>query len=137
MTQNESAENKKAARRWFDALAVSDYASMRDLMTEDVELWTSPSVRESAVAGREEVMGRLEAVFSSGRFYEPGSLGCKVLEIVADGDQTCAHVIMSARFPNGNPYENIYLVWQRWRDGRMSYQLELFDPTHWSNQRNA
>jgi len=129
--------NKEHVRAWFRALGDSDYAAMRALMTDDVELWTSPSVREGAVAGRDEVMGRLERVFSSGRYYEPGSFACEVVAVIAEGDQTAAHVIMRGRFPNGNPYENVYLIWQRWRDGQMSYQLELFDAAHWSQQRNA
>lgn len=129
--------NKGHARAWFRALGDSDYPAMRELMTEDVELLTSPSVRVGAVAGRDEVMGRLERVFSSGRYYEPGSFSCEVVAVIAEGDQTAAHVIMRGRFPNGNAYENVYLVWQRWRDGQMSYQLELFDAAHWSQQRNA
>ena len=132
-----SNPNKEAVLAWFRALGASDYPAMRALMTEDVELWTSPSVREGAVVGLEEVMGRLERVFSSGRYYEPGTFACKVLDVIAEGEKTVAHVVMSARFPNGNAYENVYLVWQRWREGRMAYQLELFDAAHWSAQHRA
>ena len=106
-------------------------------MTEDVELWTSPSVRPTAVAGREAVSKRLEAVFTSGRYYAPGSFSCEVHEIIGEGDQTATRATFRARFPNGNAYENVYLIWQRWRDGKMSWQLELFDPAHWSNQRSG
>jgi ketosteroid isomerase-like protein len=129
--------NKACARAWFQALGASDYPAMRELMTEDVEFWTSPSVREGGIVGRSEVMGRLERVFDSGRYYEPGSFGCEVLDVIAEGDQTAAHVVMRGRFPNGNRYENAYLVWQRWRAGRMSYQLELFDAAHWAHQHQA
>ena len=82
-------------------------------------------------------MARLERVFNSGRYYEPGTFGSEVLGIIAEGDKTAAHVVMTGRFPNGNPYENVYLVWQHWRDGRMSYQLELFDAAHWAAQHKA
>ena len=46
---------------------------VRDLMTEDVEFWTPPSVREGEIVGCSEVMGRLERAFSSGRYYERSS----------------------------------------------------------------
>jgi ketosteroid isomerase-like protein len=134
---DEPSPHKDLARAWFRALGDSDYPAMRELMTEDVELWTSPSVREGGIIGRDEVMSRLERVFSSGRYYEPGTFACKVLDVIADGDKTAAHVIMSGRFPNGNSYENVYLIWQRWRGGQMSYQLELFDAAHWANQHKA
>jgi ketosteroid isomerase-like protein len=130
-------QNKALAHAWFRALGDSDYAAMRDLMTEDAELWTSPSVPGGSAIGRDEVMGRIERVFSSGRYYEPGTFGCRVLDVIAEGDKTVAHVIMSGRFPNGNPYENVYLVWMRWHEGKMSYQLELFDASHWANQHKA
>lgn len=131
------SRNKARAHEWFRALGDSDFPVLRDLLAEDAELWTSPSVREVGVVGRDAVMGRLERVFRSGRYYEPGTFSCEVLDVIAEGDQTAAHVIMRGRFPNGNPYENVYLIWQRWREGRMAYQLELFDPAHWAHQREA
>ena len=136
-TSAETMGNKERARAWFRALGQSDYETMRDLLTEDVEFWTSPSVRTGPIAGRDEVMTRIERVFGSGRYYAPGSFACDVLDVLAEGDQTAAHVVMTGRFPNGNDYENTYLVWQRWRAGKMSYQLELFDAAHWSHQHRG
>jgi len=129
--------NRESARAWFRALGASDFPAMRALLCEDVEFWTSPSVRKGAIAGREEVMGRLERVFSSGRYYAPGSFACEILDVIAERDQSAAHVVMRGRFPNGNRYVNVYLVWQRWRDGLMAYQLEIFDAAHWANQHGA
>ena len=129
--------NQASARAWFRALGASDFPAMRALMTEDVAFFTSPSVRSDGMVGREEVMSRLERVFTSGRYYEPGSFSCEVLDVIAEGDRSAAHVIMRGRFPNGNSYENVYLVWQRWREGQMSYQLEIFDPAHWAAQHQA
>lgn len=83
------------------------------------------------------MLGRLERIFTSGRYCQLGTFRWNVLEIIAQGDSTAARVTANAEFPNGNPYENVYLVWQRWSDGKLCYMLELFDPTHWSNQREA
>ncbi|MCH2173555.1 nuclear transport factor 2 family protein [Myxococcota bacterium] len=136
MTESQTS-HRACALAWFRALGASDYPAMKDLMAEEVEFWTSPSVREGGIIGRNEVMDRLERVFSSGRYYEPGSFACQVLGVIAEGDQTAARVVMRGRFPNGNPYENIYLVWQRWQNGQMTYQLELFDAAHWAHQHGA
>lgn len=132
-----SNQNKALVHAWFRALGDSDYPAMRELLTEDFELSVSPSVRGGSAVGRDDVMARIVRVFSSGRYYEPGTLACNVLDIIAEGDKTVAHVIMSARFPNGNSYENIYLVLMYWRAGKMSYQLELFDAAHWAEQHKA
>jgi ketosteroid isomerase-like protein len=110
---------------------------MRELMTEDFELSVSPSVRWGGAIGRDNAMARIERIFSSGRYYEPGTFACKVIDVLADGDKTVTHVIMTGRFPNGNPYENVYLVLMNWRDGKMSYQLELFDAAHWADQHRT
>lgn len=131
------ARNLELARRWFEAMSDTDLDTLGALMADDVELNTSPSVRAEPRQGHAEVLGRLGRIFTSGRYYEPGTFRWNVLEIIADGDTTAARVTATAEFPNGNPYENVYLVWQRWRDGKLCYMLELFDPTHWSNQRNA
>jgi len=142
MSQDDSGvdlrvSNNESAREWFRALGDSDFPAMRALVTEDVGFFTSPSVRKGGIVGREEVMGRLERVFSSGRYYEPGSFSCEVVDVIGEGERTAAHVIMKGRFPNGNSYENVYLVWQRWRGGQMTYQLEIFDPAHWADQHKA
>lgn len=129
--------HKRCVRAWFRAMAACDYPALRDLMSENVELWTAPSVREVAIVGRDEALRRLEGVLSGGRVFEAGSLDCEVSSVIADGNQTAARVIMRGRFPNGNAYESIYLVWQRWSEGRMSYQLELFDAAHKNQQREV
>lgn len=132
-----SERNRELARRWFEAMSNTDLPTLSALMAEDVELNTSPSVRTEPRRGHAEVLGRLKRIFTSGRYYEPGTFRWVVHEIIAEADTTASRVSGSARFPNGNSYTNEYLVWQRWHDGKMTYMLELFDPTHWTNQRNA
>lgn len=129
--------NKALARRWFEAMSATDLAGLGALMADDVELNTCPSVRATPRRGHAEVLGRLERIFTSGRYYEPGTFRCEPHDIIAEGDTTAARVTMRGFFPNGNPYENVYLVWQQWRNDKMYYMLELFDPVHWTNQRNA
>jgi len=129
--------NRELARQWFAAMGSTDIAKLGELMAPDVELNTCPSVRATPRRGHAEVLGRLERIFTSGRYYQPGTFRCEPLDIIAEGDTTAARVVMGGFFPNGNPYENVYLVWQQWREDRMYYMLELFDPVHWSNQRNA
>lgn len=131
------ARNRRLAHQWFRAMTETDLAALGTMMADDVELNTCPSVRAEPRRGRAEVLGRLERIFTSGRYYEPGTFRWEVHEVIAEGDTTSARVAATARFPNGNPYANVYLVWQRWRDEKLCYMLELFDPTHWSNQRNA
>jgi len=106
-------------------------------MAEDVELWTAPSLRPGPIVGRDAALERLEAVLSGGSVFEAGSLDCEVARILSEGDETAARVHMSGRFPDGNAYESVYLVWQRWREGRMSYQFELFDAAHKNQQREG
>jgi len=129
--------NRELAQRWFEAMSNTDIAGLGELMADDVELNTSPSVRAEPRRGHAEVLGRLERVFTSGRYYQPGTFRWQVHEIIGEGDTTASRVSGSATFPNGNPYSNEYLVWQRWEDGKMTYMLELFDPTHWANQHRA
>jgi ketosteroid isomerase-like protein len=129
--------NRAHTYRWFEAMSNTDIASLGELMAEDVELNTSPSTRDEPRRGHAEVLGRLERVFTSGRYYQPGTFQWQVHDVIAEGDTTASRASATAAFPNGNPYANEYLVWQRWRDGKMTYMLELFDPTHWANQRNA
>jgi ketosteroid isomerase-like protein len=129
--------NRGLAQQWFEAMSNTDVAALGALMADDIELNTCPSVRAEPRRGQANVLGRLERIFTSGRYYQPETFRWNVLEIIAQGDATAARVTATAEFPNGNPYENVYLVWQRWRDGKLCYMLELFDPTHWSNQRNA
>ena len=129
--------NEERARAWFEALGAADHATLRELMAEDVELFTAPSVRVGGVSGRDEAGSRLEQVLSSGSHFAPGSLRCRVLDIVAEGDQTASHVVMSGQFSDGKPYESVYLVWQRWCNGALTYQLELFDAAHKNLQREA
>lgn len=131
-----SVAHEDRVRRWFEAMGSGDFDTMREMMHDDVEFWTSPSARSGGIVGREECLGRVERVFTSGRYYEPGSFRCAVQSILGDGDETATWVVMSARFPNGNAYENPYIVWQRWQDGLLTYNFELFDAAHWSNQRN-
>ena len=134
---DETERNRGLAHQWFEAMTNTDLDTLGVLMADDVELNTSPSVRSESRRGHAEVLGRLGRIFTSGRYYQPGTFRWNVLEVIAEGDVTTARVTATAEFPNGNPYENVYLVWQRWSDGKLSYMLELFDPTHWSNQRNA
>ena len=136
MTESESGP-KAQVRAWFRAMTACDYASLHDLMNEDVELWTAPSVREGAIAGREPALERLRAVLGGGAVFEAGSLVCEVDSIVGEGDETVSRVRMRGRFPNSKAYESTYLVWQRWRHGRLSYQFELFDAAHKNQQREA
>ena len=139
MQQRDDIEerNRGLAHQWFRAMTETDLATLGALMADDVELNTCPSVRAEPRRGHAEVLGRLERIFTSGRYYQPGTFRWDVHEVIAEGDTTAARVTATAEFPNGNPYENVYLVWQRWRDAKMCYMLELFDPAHWSNQRNA
>lgn len=129
--------NRELTRRWFVAMSTNDFDTLGELMADDVELNTCPSVRAEPRKGHAEVLSRLQRIFTSGRYYQPGSFHCEPLDIIADGDTTASRVVMTGEFPNGNSYENIYLVWQQWRESKMYYMLELFDPVHWSNQRNA
>jgi ketosteroid isomerase-like protein len=129
--------NEERARAWFAAMSAADPSSLRRLMAEDIELFTAPSVRVGGVSGRDEALRRLEQVLSSGSHFAPGSLRCRVVDIVTEGDQTAAHVVMTAQFSDGKPYESVYLIWQRWRDGELTYQLELFDAAHKNHQREA
>ena len=137
MSSSISDTNKERVNAWFAALAAADSLALRELMSEEVELFTAPSVRVGAVSGRDAAQSRLEQVLSSGSHFAACSLRCRVLDIVAEGDQTAAHVIMSGRFSDGKPYESIYIVWQRWRDGKLIYQLELFDVAHKNFQRES
>ena len=131
------SDPKAQVSAWFRALTTCDYSSLHDLMTEDVELWTAPSVREGAIVGRDLALERLRAVLGGGGVFEAGSLKCDVASFVAEGEETVSRVRMSGRFPNANAYESTYLVWQRWRGGHLSYQFELFDAAHKNQQREA
>ena len=137
MPESIAIANTRRARAGLSALGSCDYPALRELLAEDVELWTSPSVRSEGIVGRDNALERLERVLSGGSVFAPGSLECRVLDVIAEGDETASHLVMSGQFPDGKPYESIYLVWQRWQDGRMTYQLELFDAAHKNQQREA
>jgi ketosteroid isomerase-like protein len=104
-------EKKAIITRYLDASVVRDFAGMREVLTEDFQLWMILSAAElglpNPMRGREAFLQ-----FVSGLSERPG--GWKTREYTAhqflyDGDSVAVRLRMLGDFPSGFVYDNEYV----------------------------
>ncbi len=117
--------NLAAVMAAFDAVGAADAARQLEHYTDDVVLelpFTSPPAR---LEGKELVLARLSRAFLVYRMrltvtevhecVDPDEL---VVEFTSDGYMSTT----------GKPYANTYIAVFRFRDGRICFQREFFNP---------
>jgi ketosteroid isomerase-like protein len=121
---NNTAQNKSQVEAGFDKW-ISRTGSFFELLSEDVT-WTiagnSPFSR--TYVGRRQFM---DAVISPLNARLTSSIVPKVRRIYVDGDTVIALWDGTARASDGQPYNNTYAWFMRFKDGRIVDVVAFFD----------
>ncbi len=120
-----TAENKRAIQRYFEQLA-NGSPEIPDLFTEDVTWWVPGS---SSLGGSHEGREAVLALLGQGVDLYDSSvpMHMEIQEMVAEGDQVCAQLVIRARTARGEDYENYYHFAFRLRDGKICAVKEYVD----------
>ena len=121
-------QNKRLARRFFEAIDQGDPGELRSVMREDV-VWVVPRSAPAPYGGRHQgadgivqlMLGAVEATFV------PGTQRYEIRVMVAEGDHVLAETQLTARTPDGREYRNFYCFVFEMNEGRICEIREHVD----------
>jgi ketosteroid isomerase-like protein len=120
--------SKQRVRAFFDALVRADRAGMARVLAEDVT-WviprSSPPPYAGAHRGRSQVIELM--LGAAAKIFVPGTHRVELRALIAEGDQACAEVVMRARTPSGQDYENTYVFLFRFEGEQIAEFREHLD----------
>ena len=120
--------NKTVVRRYFKAIEEADYATIENLLANEVRFWLPPSVPDGVeFAGRHEVMRNIvESI--AGLYDVRVGLHPEILHLTAEDDRVAAELVIRGRSKaNGKDYENHYHFLFVIRDGKIAEFHEHLD----------
>src|ERR1700749_5075639 len=120
---NETERNKDLARRFIDAMGGDFAQAVRDIMAEDCRVVTQGTTAISGVRGKAESLAATAMV----RDIFPKGLPTTIHAMIAEGDRVAAQAESFATHVSGKPYNNKYIFWMRFRDGKMIEFVEYLD----------
>jgi len=120
---DETQRNKDLARQFIDAMGGDFAQAVRDIMAEDCRVVTQGTTAISGVRGKPESLAATALV----REFFPKGLPTTIHAMIAEGDRVAAQAESFATHVSGKPYNNKYIFWMRFRDGKMIEFVEYLD----------
>jgi ketosteroid isomerase-like protein len=121
-------QNKRLARRFFEAIDAGDPRELRTLLRDDV-VWVVPRSAPAPYGGRHQGADRIVELMLGaveGTFV-PGTQAYEIRVMVAEDDHVLAETQLSARTPDGREYRNFYCFVFEMNDGRIAEIREHVD----------
>jgi ketosteroid isomerase-like protein len=120
---DEIQRNKDLARLFVDAMGGDFAQAVKDIMAEDCRIVTQGTTAISGVRGKAESLAATKLV----REIFPEGLPTTIHAMIAEGDRVAVQAESFATHVSGKPYNNKYIFWMRFRDGKMIEFVEYLD----------
>ena len=122
----ETEATRTLMRKFLEARAANDAATIAELVTDDVEWRLPASAGMGPFVGRDVVVPAITGG-ASGTFLDVSTLRRDVRSLIVDGDRAVVQQRVTAKALNGNDYANEYCWAYTCRDGRVAVMEEYAD----------
>lgn len=123
---NDAAAKKELVLKFMTSAQAGDIDTMVSCLTEDyAQIFPRPGVpgMPAGAEGRDQIVEFLKAL----PVYEKGSMKMTVENLIAEGDIAAIQFKMNARTARGEAYENFYVQFFQFRDGKIAKAWEYCD----------
>jgi ketosteroid isomerase-like protein len=118
-----SEANKETVRRFFIALGSGDVATLKTLVTNDVEAITPGTAKISGTRNYDVILQLCEAFPK----ITKGGVEFRFLNLTAEDDRVACEMEGRSTLVNGTPYNNCYHFLVFFRDGKICRLKEYLD----------
>ncbi|MET0985582.1 MAG: nuclear transport factor 2 family protein [Steroidobacteraceae bacterium] len=118
-----SDANKAATRQFFKALGSGDVATLKNLVTDDVEAIT-PGTADISGTRNYEIVMQLAKAFP---LITQSGIEFRILNLTAEDDRVACEMEGYSTLRNGKPYNNCYHFPVFFRDGKICRLKEYLD----------
>ena len=125
----ETEETRDVIRRFVEARASNDAATIAALLTDDAVWYAPKSAGIGPFEGREAVVTALTGG-AAGKLMDLDTMRREVRSIIVDGDRAVVQQRLTATARNGNDYANEYCWVYTCRDGKLCLLEEYADTLH-------
>lgn len=120
---DQTQRNKEVARKFVAGMGGDFAAAIEEAMAEDCRITTHGTTAISGQRGKAEALAAAALV---GQLF-PGGLPVTIHAMIAEGDTVAVQAESHATHVSGKLYNNKYLFWMRFRNGKLIELNEYLD----------
>ena len=125
----ETEATRELVRRFVDARAENDAATIAELLADDAAWYAPASANIGPFNGRDAVAQALTGG-AAGAVLDVSTIRREVRSLIVDGDRAVVQQRLTAKARNGNDYANEYCWVYTCRDGKVQLLEEYADTLH-------